>query len=69
MIDARVLSYRDPSQVPKHQVCPHCKRPGTVFYVISDGHNFPVLSCLEHGDVLPMKSAVANAEALWPVGS
>ncbi|MDG4555706.1 MAG: hypothetical protein P9E24_15895 [Candidatus Competibacter sp.] len=37
-----------------HTVCPHCKRPVAVI------REQPYAHCAEHGNVVPMRSAVAN---------
>ncbi len=37
-----------------HTVCPHCKRPVTVQPEQQHAH------CPEHGQIVPMRSAVAN---------
>ncbi|MBE2295681.1 MAG: hypothetical protein IAF00_12055 [Phycisphaerales bacterium] len=38
-----------------HTVCPHCKRPVVAI------HEQPHAHCAEHGSIVPMRSAVANA--------
>jgi hypothetical protein len=52
---------RAPEQVPVFEVCPHCRQETSTFLVSVDGHCFEVHRCLDHGDVVPMRSAVANA--------
>jgi hypothetical protein len=37
-----------------HTVCPYCKRPVTV------RPDQPRAQCVEHGPVVPMRSAIAN---------
>lgn len=39
---------------PVHTVCPHCKRPVTV------DPDQRRAQCLEHGLIVPMRSAIAN---------
>ncbi|MBL8258449.1 MAG: hypothetical protein JNM60_01380 [Candidatus Competibacteraceae bacterium] len=39
---------------PIHTVCPHCKRPVAVKPDQQHAH------CAEHGQIVPMRSAVAN---------
>lgn len=46
--------YRHPRSLPVIDVCPHCKRP-LMLTGRSNGQ------CCEHGDVVPVRSAVANA--------
>ena len=38
-----------------YMVCPHCKRPVAVT------HEQPFAHCAEHGNIVPMRSAVANS--------
>jgi hypothetical protein len=37
-----------------YTVCPHCKRP------VAAQPDQPRAQCLEHGQVVPMRSAIAN---------
>ncbi|MGB5063707.1 MAG: hypothetical protein WBQ37_08085 [Candidatus Competibacter sp.] len=37
-----------------HTVCPHCKRPVAVI------REQPYAHCAEHGNIVPMRSAIAN---------
>lgn len=41
-------------------VCPTCKRETEVFLVFCDGHTVEVHRCSDHGDVVPMRSAIVN---------
>jgi hypothetical protein len=45
---------------PIYIVCPSCKRPVTVTQGQAQGH------CQEHGPVIPIRSAVANAPIYSP---
>lgn len=45
---------------PIHTVCPHCKRP---VVALREARN---ARCTEHGNVVPMRSAIANPP-LWPL--
>lgn len=60
--------YRDPTTLMTWEVCPHCKQPTDVFLVSCDGHVIETHRCREHGDVVPMRSAVVNARTSgeWP---
>jgi hypothetical protein len=40
---------------PIYMVCPHCKRPVAVT------REQPYAHCAEHGNIVPMRSAVANS--------
>lgn len=44
-------------------VCPHCKYPTEVFLVFCDGHVLEAHRCRDHGDVVPVRSAVRNGRA------
>lgn len=46
---------------PIHTVCPHCKRPVTVQPAQQHAH------CLEHGQIVPMRSAIMNAPLATPL--
>lgn len=46
------------SSTPVYTVCPYCKRPVTV----QPGQRHA--QCLEHGSIVPMRSAVANPSPL-----
>lgn len=41
-------------------VCPFCKQETQVYVVFCEGHGIDVHRCREHGDVVPMRSAVHN---------
>ncbi len=41
-----------------HTVCPHCKRP------VATQPDQPRAQCLEHGLIVPMRSAIANPPLL-----
>ncbi|MBK7542480.1 MAG: hypothetical protein IPI57_12010 [Candidatus Competibacteraceae bacterium] len=46
---------------PPRDVCPHCKRETWAYRFESpDGVRVESHRCREHGDVVPMRSAVAN---------
>ena len=59
--DAEPLPVRDPATVPVRDVCPHCKRVAVVFAVGCNGHQFSTWHCPEHGDVVPVRSAVSRS--------
>ncbi len=40
-----------------HTVCPHCKRP------VAAQPDQRYAECLEHGQIVPMRSAIANLPA------
>ena len=50
--------YRDPPDT--FSVCPHCKRQAIPFWQHCDSHEFSTWSCQEHGDIVPINSAVVN---------
>lgn len=60
---------RDPSSLSVYTVCPICKEETTISIVVCDGHNFPVHYCIHHGDVVPVRSHVANARTAPSSGS
>lgn len=41
-------------------VCPYCKYETEIYLVFCNGHTFETHRCREHGDVVPMRSAVAH---------
>ena len=54
-------------QRPEHpraqprDVCPHCKRPFTIYdFATKDGQVIETYHCAEHGDVVPIRSAIVN---------
>ncbi len=50
-----------PKLEPPRDVCCHCKRPTTLHsFVTPDGHWIETHHCAEHGDVMPMRSAIVN---------
>jgi hypothetical protein len=53
-------AHRDPADLVVYQVCPHCKTVLEGYRIDCDGHTFRVYHCTEHGDVVPVRSAVAN---------
>lgn len=48
---------------PIHDVCPHCKVPVSSYHFECDGIMIISYHCQEHGDVVPMRSAVSNPPA------
>lgn len=47
--------------LPNFTVCPSCKRELTAHrWVTPDGHVLETCHCRDHGDVVPMRSAVRN---------
>lgn len=44
-----------------YTVCPHCKRP------VAPQPDQPRAQCLEHGQIVPMRSAIANLPLPSPV--
>jgi len=46
---------------PVSEVCPSCKREVAVHHFECDGHPLGVVgTCVEHGTVTPIRSAVVN---------
>ena len=53
-------AYRDPAHLTPRDVCPHCKRETEIYLVFCDGHTIETHRCRDHGDVVPMRSAIVN---------
>lgn len=59
-----VAPSRDPATVETTDACPHCKAPTTAYHFQTpDGVWVASHRCRECGDVVPMRSAVANLPA------
>ncbi len=55
------LTLRGPANTPVSEVCPHCKREIAAHGFDCDGHPIRVMgTCVEHGKVTPIRSAVVN---------
>lgn len=53
--------YQDPRSLPTHLVCPHCKRIAVShLFLTRDDQPVATYHCAEHGDVIPILSAVFN---------
>lgn len=46
---------------PVYDVCPHCKREGITHRFRTGEFTNRTFHCREHGDVVPMRSAICNA--------
>ena len=49
-----------PSYTPAVDVCPHCKTPVVPHHFFAAGAILSTFHCRRHGDVVPMRSAIAN---------
>lgn len=54
------LHHRNPDDLTVWKVCPHCKRELAEYRFYADGVPISAWSCVEHGDVQPMRSAVSD---------
>ena len=54
--------YRDPMTLRPEQVCPHCKRKTMERRVLIDDHPVITHHCLEHRDVIPMRSIIVRED-------
>lgn len=59
IISAGGDAYCHASPIPR-DVCPHCKCETQPYSVVCDDHPFSTHHCPNHGDVVPMRSAVSN---------
>lgn len=48
--------------LPVRDVCPHCKRPVTAHAFRTGDFINCTYHCIDHGDVVPMRSAVWNED-------
>jgi len=46
---------------PVYEVCPHCKREVITHRFMTGAFTNRTFHCREHGDVVPMRSAICNA--------
>lgn len=60
------MSPLPPASIPARDVCPHCKRPLAAHRFRTGDFVNEAHACIEHGDVVPMKSAVVNAHPYSP---
>lgn len=62
--------YRDPGELGAMDACPHCRqRLARHEFTTPDGLKLATWHCKEHGDVLPVRTAMtSNAELLDAVG-
>ncbi len=61
-----VEQHRPPEAVPIYRVCPHCKRQVFVFAFRTGEYVNETFTCVEHGDITPIRSAVVNHRVYAP---
>jgi hypothetical protein len=52
--------FQEPECLIQKAVCPHCKRPAKCYTFDAGGHRIATWHCLQHGDIVPVRSAVVN---------
>lgn len=52
--------FQEPERLAPKTVCPHCKRLATCYTFDAGGHRIATWHCLQHGDIVPVRSAVVN---------
>lgn len=55
-----------PASLPAREVCPHCKRRVTTHRFRTGDFINEAHACIEHGNVIPMRSAVVNEHPYNP---
>lgn len=54
-----------PANPTQHDVCPNCKRILDVKTTVHGAETKKVFYCIEHGKMVPMRSAVFNLDYVW----
>ena len=52
--------FQEPESLAPQIVCPHCKRLAMCYAFDAGGHQVQTWHCRQHGDIIPMRSAVVN---------